>query len=369
MRTLAAAAAAIAITAALGACSAGNSPAGQTATTEAADAATGDTASPADSDGTDEATTAAPAGGDCTAATVFKASFNQGENHPEFISLKELGDELCAQTDGRYGIEIFANESLAPQAESLELLSAGGLEMAFMAGTLMENYNEDFKVFNLPFVFSSQEHQMSTINDPDLTGDLYNSLNDQGIKVLGGFHSGTRNVYNNTKPITSPADLAGMKIRVMQSDTMVGMLNEMGGVGTPMGQGDVYTAVQNGTLDGAENNEVTFANLKHYEIAKYYSYTRHVMMPDYLLINSSTFDAMSPEDQAILTDLTTKAEAREVELWNEMEQDAIDEAKAAGVEFNEADSEAFASKLAPYTESQLDNDVQKDLYAKVRAAA
>src|SRR5690606_4976317 len=118
----------------------------------------------------------------------------------------------------------------------------------------------------------------------DILDELFASTEENGFFVAGSFTAGSRNIYTD-KPIETPEDLAGYKIRVMESDTMVKMLELMGGVGTPMGQGEVYTAVQQGVLEGGENNEVTYADLKHYEIAPYFSYTQHLMVPDLIIIN------------------------------------------------------------------------------------
>ncbi|GGC08583.1 TRAP transporter substrate-binding protein [Cellulomonas carbonis] len=300
---------------------------------------------------------------------VMKAAFNQPETHPQYIVLDELGDKLMEATDGAYDIEVFPNETLGAQRETIELVQAGTIEMAYVGGPLLENFNPDFVVFNLPFVFDSPEHQSEVTNDPEIVGDLYSSLEDQGIKVLSAFHGGVRSVYNSEKPITTPADLAGMKIRVIESDTNIEMMSLMGGTGTPMGQGEVYTAIQSGVIEGGENNELIYSNLKHAEVAPYYSYTRHLMFPDYLIINPTVWEGMSAEHQEIFTELLAEARVHEAELWKEQVSEGIAAAEAAGAQFNEVDAEAFAEVIAPLTESKLTNDVTRSIYDQVRAAA
>jgi TRAP-type C4-dicarboxylate transport system substrate-binding protein len=176
-------------------------------------------------------------------------------------------------------------------------------------------------------------------------------------------------VYNSEKPITVPADLAGMKIRVIESDTNLRMMQLMGGSGTPMGQGEVYTAIQSGVLTGAENNESIYANLKHAEIAQYYSYTRHLMFPDYLIVNPSTMDGLSPEDQKIFAEELDVALEDEAKLWVDEVTRSVGVATAAGAQFNEVDTEAFRAALEPLVAEKLTSDVTKDIYDKVRAAA
>ena len=300
---------------------------------------------------------------------VMKVAFNQPETHPQYIVMKELGEKLLKATDGAYDIQVYPNETLGAQRETIELVQAGTIEMAYVGGPLLENFNPDFVVFNLPFVFDSPEHQSKVTNDPAIVGDLYSSLEGQGIKVLSAFHGGVRSVYNSVKPIVTPADLAGMKIRVIESDTNIEMLSLMGGTGTPMGQGEVYTAIQSGILEGGENNELIYSNLKHDEVAKYYSYTRHLMFPDYLIINPTVYDKMSPEVQATFTKLLGEARVHEAQLWNEQISAAVESAKAAGAVFNEVDADAFAKAIAPLTQAKLTTEVTKTIYDQVRAAA
>ncbi|MGO1383436.1 MAG: TRAP transporter substrate-binding protein [Arachnia sp.] len=330
---------------ALSACSAGTTPAPGDAATDGG----GDSATSADT-------------------LLMKVAFNQPESHPQYIVMDELGDKLSEATEGRYDIEVYPNETLGAQRETIELVQAGTLEMAYIAGPLLENFNPDFVVFNLPFAFESPEQQSEVTNDPEIVGDLYSSLEDQGIKVVSAFHGGVRSVYNSVKPINTPADLESMKIRVIESDTNIDMMALMGGTGTPMGQGEVYTAIQSGILEGGENNELIYSNLKHAEVAPYYSYTRHLMFPDYLIINPSLYDGMSEEDQAVFSDLLAEARVHEAELWKEQVDDAVAAAEAAGATFNEVDADAFAAAIQPLTEEKLTTDVTKTIYDQVRAA-
>lgn len=308
------------------------------------------------------------ASGDGGGSKVFKVAFNQTEAHPQAVAIDKMGDRIKERTDGRYDLEVFPNETLGTQKDTIELVQAGSIEFAFVAGGLLENFNPDFVVFNLPYVFDSQEHQKATVNDPEISGELFKSVEDKDISVLAGFHGGIRNVYNSKKPINTPADLNGMKIRVIESDTNLRMMELMGGSGTPMGQGDVYTAIQSGVLTGGENNESIYANLKHAEIAPYYSYTRHLMFPDYLITNPKIMSDLSDEDRKIFEEELAAAIEEEAGLWAEEVDKSVEAAKAAGAEFNEVDADAFRSALTPLIDEKLTNDVTKDIYAKVRAA-
>ena len=215
-------------------------------------------------------------------------------------------------------------------------------------------------------MFTSVEQQKKVVNDPAIVGELYNSIADKGIVVLAAFHGGVRNVYLKKGPVKEPADLAGLKVRVMQSDTNIKMLNMMGGSGISMGQGDVYTAIQTGVLDGGENNEIVFSSLKQVEVAPYYSYTRHLMMPDYLVINTNIYKNMPSDVKKIFDEELAKAVDTEYALFADAVAKAKADAEKAGGKFSEADVAAFKKAVAPLTEEKLTSPVTKAIYAKIQ---
>lgn len=316
--------------------------------------------------------TACGSDGDNAAAggtKTFKVAFNQTDTHPQYKAITELGERLKERTDGRYTLEVFPNETLGSQKDTIELVQAGSVDFAMVAGSLLENFNPDFVVFNLPFTFDSKDHQRETVNNPEISGELFETLKASNLEVVAGFHGGIRNVYNSEKPINTPADLKGMKIRVIESDTNLRMMELMGGSGTPMGQGEVYTAIQSGVLTGAENNESIYANLKHAEIAKYYSYTRHLMFPDFLVTNPKIMEGMSEADRTAFKEEVKTALTDEAKYWDDEVTRSIDIATKAGAEFNEVDSEAFRTALEPLITEKLNNDVTKGVYDAIRAAA
>ncbi len=324
----------------------------------------------------DEPTTAASGENtdETTAAvetTTLRVAFNQTENHPQYIAMTAMGERLSEATDGAYEIEVYPNATLGAQQEAIQLLQDGSLEMAFVGGAQLENFDEDFIVFNLPYVFDTQEHQRQVTNDPAIIGDLYKKLEGDNITVLAGFHGGVRNVYTKGTEVRTPADMEGLKIRVQESDTHIEMLNLMGGQATPMAQGEVYTAIQSGVLDGGENNELVFFDLKQVEVAPIYSYTRHLMVPDYLIINPAILAAMSPEHRAAFDAELATAVEEEGALWGVKVEEAIVSAKAAGGIFiDDVDSAAFRAILEPWVaETVPTSDSAQKLYADTRAAA
>lgn len=304
-------------------------------------------------------------------ATTLRLAFNQTENHPQYIAFTAMGERLDERTDGALTIEVYPNETLGAQQEAIQLLQDGSLELAMVGGAQMENFSEDFIVFNLPFVFESQEHQRTLMNDSEIIGDLYGSLEDQSISVLAGLHGGVRNIYNAKGPVVTPEDMAGLKIRVQESDTHIEMLNLMGGSATPMAQGEVYTALQSGVLDGAENNELVYNDLKHVEVAPFYSYTRHLMVPDYLIANPSVLADMSEENRTIFEEELATAVEEEGALWGEKVTEAIAAAESGGAKINDdIDAEAFRAILAPFAEESVpDSESAQALYQATRDAS
>lgn len=304
--------------------------------------------------------------GTATAATVLKVAFNQDNTHPQYIAMEQFGKALKSKTDGQYEIQIFPNELLGAQKETLEMVQSGTIAMAIVANSLLENWNPDFVVFNLPYVFESVEEQKAIVNDPEIVGELYNSIEDQGIKVLAAFHGGVRNVYCK-KPINTPADLKGLKIRVMQSDTNISMMNLMGATGIAMGQGDVYTAIQTGVLDGAENNELIYNSLLHYEVAPCYSYTKHLMQPDMLTISTEVWNSLPDDVKAIFETEIPKAIDLEYSSFDDAVKAALEnvKAKCKDLVITYPDITPFQEAVAPLTESKLTTPAAKKIYKQI----
>ena len=296
---------------------------------------------------------AAADGGSASNPVVLKVAFNQPETHPQYSAMVNFGKKLKEQTKGAYEIKMFPNELLGSQQDTIAGVQSGTIDMSIVAGSLLENVNPDFVAFNLPYVFDSLEQQVSVLSDPAVTSDLYKSMEDKNIDVVAGFTGGIRNVYTKEKAIKTPADLAGLKIRVIQSDTMVSMMKLMGGVGTPMGQADVYTAIQSGVLDGGENNELIYNSLKHDEIAPHYSSTKHLMMPDFLIMSSKVLAGMTDDQRTIFTDGLVAASQEEATLWNKTVATAVTQAKAAGAKFNDVDTAAFKKAVQPLVDEKL----------------
>lgn len=305
------------------------------------------------------------------ATKVFKLAFNQTDQHPQYAAGVELGKRLEEVTDGRYSVKVYPNEQLGGQADVIQNLSNGTVELMWVGGPVLEGFNKDFVVFNLPYVFDSVDAQLAVLSDQEALEPLFTSIEDsKQITVLAGVNAGVRNVYNSKHAVRTPEDLNGLKIRVQQSDSQVRMIELMGAVASPMNNGETYSAMQTGVLDGAENNEVTWDALKHSEVAKYYSYTRHLIIPDYLLMSTKALDAMSQEDQAALMELLPEIQKIANDGFAAFTQESIDHATSIGAQFNDdVDVAAFKARVQPLVdESVNENDVRKGLYDLIQQA-
>lgn len=310
-------------------------------------------------------------GGEQTGQVVWKLAFNQTEEHPQYKAAVELGKRLEEVTDGRYSIKVYPNEQLGGQADVIQNLSDGTVEMMYVGGPVMEGFNKDFIVYNLPYMFDSIEAQQAIFRDTELNAELFSSLEEpKNITVLGAFHAGVRNIYNSERPIVTPTDLNGLKIRVQQSDSQVKMIELMGATASPMSQGEVYSALQTKVLDGAENNETVFHALKHDEVSKYYSYTRHLMIPDYMLISTKALNGMSEADREAFLALIPEIQDMADTGMQEFVASSIQEAQDLGAQFNDdVDVAAFKALVQPLVQESLEDvPLRQTMYDAVQAA-
>lgn len=299
---------------------------------------------------------------------VLKVAFNQSENHPQYKALTKFSNQLEEQTKGAYKLEISPNALLGDQRATAELVQNGVIQMSVVGNPVVESFNKDFSVIGLPYLYDNLEHQKKVFLS-DVLKPLFKSVSSSGFEVIGAFTAGARCLYTD-KPMMKPEDLKGYKFRVMQSDTMKKMIDYMGGIGTPMGQGEVYTAVQQGVIEGGENNEVTYVDLKHYEIAPYFSYTNHLMVPDLIIINEKLYNGMSSENRKIFDDLMKQTIENEFEVWNENVEAAKKIAIENGAKFIEVDIKPFQERVKPLQEEVANSsELTKDIYAKVRELA
>jgi tripartite ATP-independent transporter DctP family solute receptor len=296
---------------------------------------------------------------------IWKLAFNQSMNHPQAKVLLWLSDEFYKVTDGSYRIEIDSNELLGNQKETFEALQRGTIQMAIVGNGIVEVINDDFAVLSLPNIYRDIEHQ-ELVYKSNILNDLFKSTIKENFYTLAAIHAGIRNIYAK-KPIHTLDDLKGLKIRVQESPSMIELLNSMGAIAVPMPQGEVYAAIQQGLIDGAENNEVLYTDLKHYEVAPVYSYTKHIMLPDLLIINNDAYESLSPEHKIIFDRLIKEFKDRVFELFIKQIEISKKEAISKGASFiDDFDNSVFNKKFNTIIERTLNTPNKKQLFNSIK---
>jgi len=278
---------------------------------------------------------------------VWKASDVHPLGYPTVEAIVRMGAKLEKATNGRITIQMFPSMQLGGEKEMIEQAQVGALQIARISVGAMGPVVDEVNVFNLPFVFRDETHMRHVIDGP-IGQDLLKRMSAGASRLvaLGWMDAGTRNVYSN-KPVTKPADLKGMKVRMMGNPIFVETMNAMGGNGVAMGFNELYSALQTGVVDGAENNEPTVLAQNHYQVAKVYSLTGHLIIPEIFVFSKKTWETLSKDDQALLAKYSREAQLEQRKLWDEKTSKAADELKAKGVTFVKADKEAFYKATQP----------------------
>jgi tripartite ATP-independent transporter DctP family solute receptor len=282
---------------------------------------------------------------------IFKASDVHPAGYPTVVAVENLGKKLSAVTNGRYSVQMYPAMQLGGEKEAIEQAQVGAIQIARVSVGALGPVVDDLNVFNLPYVFRDTAHMQKVI-DGQIGQDLLDKVTNSGKGLIGlcWMDAGARNFYNTKKPIKTVADLKGMKVRVMGNPMFVDMANSMGGNGVAMGYDQVFSALQTGVVDGAENNPPSFVFDNHYQVAKFYTVDEHLIVPEMLVFSKKAWDAMSKDDQALLVKFSKEAQQEERKLWEAYEKQAMDKAKTAGIQIIEvsaADKKVFQDAVKP----------------------
>ncbi len=266
--------------------------------------------------------------------------------HKAMVHMAERLDEL---SDGSVQLEVYSNGQLGSERELIELLQIGSLAMTKVSASPMESFVPEMKVFSLPYVFRDHEHFWEFL-DSDAGMEMLQSGASVGLRGLGYYDAGSRSFYTVNKQVETPEDLEGMKIRVQESQTSMAMVSSLGGSPTPVSWGELYTALSQGVVDGAENNPPSFFISKHYEVAKFYSLNEHTYVPDVVLISNYVWNSLDEQQQAWLQQAMDESVAYQKELWAEATEHALEEVQKAGVEVVYPDKAPFMERVEPMHE-------------------
>lgn len=312
--------------------------------------------------------TSAPAGGDSASkdagTTVWRMAFVQTEDHPQYRVMEEFSEKFKEATDGRYEIQLFPNETLGDQRSTLEQVRSGTIEMTIVNNTHPGSVSDYFKTFDIPFVFESLDETMKFMKESPVMDVIKADTVQYGFDVAAYMPAGTRSMYTAKQPIHSVEDMKGLKIRTMESDTYTKMMECFGGNATPMSLGELYTAIQSGVVDGAENNEVTYVNSKHYEVAPYWSQTNHLIVPDWLLINHDVYASLSDEDRAAFDELCAWATDEVSVRWDKNVEELMASLDTSKVTVTtDVDIQSFVDAVKPlHDELCASNEKIKTVY-------
>ena len=292
---------------------------------------------------------------DSTDRTIVRIGHNQATDHPTHISLLAFEEYIEDKLGDKYDVEVYPSELLGSQTDMVQLTQTGAIDFCVASNSILETFSENYTIFNMPYLFASGDAYHAAMDDPEITDPIFESTKKAGFEAVTWIDAGTRNFYTVSKPIETPADLKGLKIRVQQSPTNVEMMNLLGGSATPMGFGEVYTALQSKVIDGAENNEMALTSNGHGDVCKYYSYDMHQMIPDILIGNCAFLDEMPEEDRAIFEEGFALVNQVEREEWTKAVEAAKDKAQnEQGVQFLYPDTKPFQEICTPMHQSLLE---------------
>ncbi len=277
-------------------------------------------------------------------------------DHPVHKAMDTMANRLYELSSGKMQIKIYPSGQLGSEQQNVELLQIGSLAMTKVSAAVLEGFAEEYKVLGLPYIFRSKEHYFS-VCDGSIGKDILLSTEKKWLRGLCFYDAGSRSFYSTKNIIKTPEDLSGMKIRVMKSKTAMDMVKALGGSPTPLSWGELYTALQSGVVDGAENNPPTFYASHHYEVCKKYSLDEHSSIPDVLIMSKVVWDKLNEQEKEWLQQAADESVKIQRKLWAEAERKSLEEVKKAGVEVFTPDKSKFSKKVESIYDSYKDNKV------------
>jgi tripartite ATP-independent transporter DctP family solute receptor len=298
---------------------------------------------------------------------TLKSSDTHPDGYPTVAAVQKMGEMLKERSGGRICVDVFHSAQLGEEKDTIEQTKFGVIDLNRVSMGPFNNEIEETKVVSLPFIFRSVDH-MHKVMDGDIGAEIAAAFEPHGFVALAFYDGGSRSFYNSKKPITSVEDLAGMKVRVMQSDVFVDMMTALGANATPMPYGEVYSGIQTGVIDGAENNWPSFESSGHYEVAGYYTLNEHLIVPEVLVMSKVSWDKLSPEDQELVRAAARESMPINRELWAAREKESEDKVRAAGVQvIDSIDKTPFIEAMVPVYEKHANTPKLQDLVTRIQA--
>ncbi len=294
---------------------------------------------------------------------VLKLGHGLSSDHPVHKGMAFMAETLAEKSGGSMRIDIYPSQQLGSERQLIELVQIGSLAMVKTSGAVLESFSPSAAVLSLPYVFKNEAHRYK-IFENEIGREILLGAAKYRLRGLTYYDAGSRSYYTVDKPIERPEDLAGLKIRVQESKTAMDMVRSMGGSPTPISWGELYTSLQQGVVDGAENNPPSFHLSRHYEIAKYYSINEHTGVPDVLMIGTEVWKELTPQQQIWVQEAADESFQAQKKFWKESVDEALVAVQAAGVQIIYPEKEPFMDKVNPMLESY--KDTQPEIYDLIK---
>ena len=298
---------------------------------------------------------------------TLRSSDTHPAGYPTVAAVEHMGNLLKERSGGRICIEVFPSAQLGEERDTIDQTKFGVIDLNRVSMGPFNNLVEETKVVSLPFIFRDTSH-MHRVMDGPIGDEILAAFEPHGFVGLAYFDGGSRSFYNRVRPITSVADMAGMKIRVIQSDVFVDMMAALGANATPMPFGEVYSGLQTGVIDGAENNWPSYESTGHYEVAQFYTLTEHLIVPEVLVMSKVSWDKLSAEDQALVRQAAKESIPVNRELWAARSGESEAKVRAAGVQVVDTiEKSQFSDAMGPVYAKHAGSPALLDLVARIQA--
>ena len=302
------------------------------------------------------------------AQTLLRSSDTHPDGYPTVEGVKAMAAEVKEKTQGRICIEVFPSSQLGEEKDTIEQTQFGVIDMIRASFGSFNDIVPITQTVSLPYLYKSDEHLHKVMDGP-IGQEIAKGFEEHGLVPLAYYDGGARSFYNAKKPIKTVEDLKGLKFRVMQNDVFVDMMTALGATATPMPYGEVYSSIQTGVIDGAENNFPSYDSSGHAEVAKYFTLDQHLMVPELVAVAKTSWDKLSPEDQAIMREAAQNSATLQRRLWAEQEKASEDKVAAAGAEIiKDVDKTAFIEAMAPVYEKYVTTPEARDLVKRIQEA-
>jgi tripartite ATP-independent transporter DctP family solute receptor len=298
---------------------------------------------------------------------IIKLGHGLGITHPVHESMLFLAEKVEEKSGGKMIVKVYPNQQLGSERELVELLQIGSLGMTKVSSAALEGFAPTMQVFGMPYLFRDDAHQLAVLQG-EIGKKLLLDPQKYLLRGLCYYDSGKRSFYTKDKPIETPADLAGLKIRVMESNTASNMVKALGGSPTPVSYGELYTALQQGIVDGAENNAPSLYTSKHYEVCKYYSIDEHTALPDVMIVSTKVWESLNEQEQQWLQEAADESAVYEYKVWAESVEESLRELEKAGVKISYVDKEPFRQAVeSMYTDLKVQQPEIYKIVEEIRA--